>query len=471
MRGPWDRMNNNQPFAIDSTKPLGAGFYPEENFDASKFKFYLAAHEDQRPALLSPVTVIKEPNQTFPAVFQAVPYSEEYGEWLEPASEMLEEAANLTDDTNLQTFLQSRSKALLSNSYSESDRDWLQVDSRVQIAIGPQEIDEDELFGLKRSLGAFVYIVDQEFRFKALSKYRSSLYNPEDLNLELENFLQELPALEENLPIPENLKNKDLPKKNEINIAELVYASGSARKAIQAMAFDLPKDESLKKEFGTRKVLLRNVIEAKYDEIVSKVAEKVMKQKQLNQGMLDADAFFLYLLYKEISHSLGPVFVGNDESRGEIRKVLGSSYEALEEAKTDVMSIFNLLQKFKTGQWQPQYNNNVLFTYISSLLGNVRFGSNSPQAKAAAVQLNKYLEQGSVVLLPEGRYQVNFRKLEFSLNPLIKEFVTLLHSGRKEDVEKMLDAYSTLKPPMEAVLNGLEDVPIDIKPIYESNSS
>jgi len=201
---------------------------------------------------------------------------------------------------------------------------------------------------------------------------------------------------------------------------------------------------------------------------VSKVAEKVMKQKQLNQGMLDADAFFLYLLYKEMSHSLGPVFVGNDESRGEIRKVLGSSYQALEAAKTDVMSVFNLLQKFKTGEWQPQFNNKVLFTYISSLLGNVRFGSNSPQAKAAAVQLNKYLEQGSIVLLPEGRYQVNFRKLEFSLNPLIKEFVTLLHSGRKEDVEEMLNKYSALKPPMEAVLKGLEEVPIDIKPIYES---
>jgi len=415
--------------------------------------------------------VIKEPNQTFPAVFQAVPFSEEYAEWLEPASEMLEEAANLTAETNLRTFLQSRSKALLSNSYSESDRDWLQVDSRVQIAIGPQEIDEDELFGLKRSLGAFVYIVDQEFRFKALSKYRSGLYNPEDLTFELENFLQELPTLEQNLPIPENLKNKNLPKKNEINIAELVYASGGARKAIQTMAFYLPKDESLKKEFGTRKVLLRNVIDAKYDAIVSKVAEKVMKQKQLNQGMLDADAFFLYLLYKEMSHSLGPVFVGNDESRGEIRKVLGSSYQALEAAKTDVMSVFNLLQKFKTGEWQPQFNNKVLFTYISSLLGNVRFGSNSPQAKAAAVQLNKYLEQGSIVLLPEGRYQVNFRKLEFSLNPLIKEFVTLLHSGRKEDVEEMLNKYSALKPPMEAVLKGLEEVPIDIKPIYESFSS
>merc|ERR1712157_441711 len=261
MKGPWDRTDENKPFAIDRQKPDGAGFYSED-LSYKEFKVWMQLHPDQRQALESPVTIVKR----------------------------IEQAAK---------YLRARAQAFMDNEYGESDRLWLDVDSRVQIAIGPYEVKEDSLAGLKAAFEAFVYVSDQKFEFTS-NRLRSLLPESQDA---LESSWANTAELEKNLPIPEELKNQEVLTRQltgvrpTIHIGELLFASGDA--------------------------------------MLAPMAVKIMKEKQI--PLLSNDAFFLNILYNQISRSLGPKYVGNDESKGEISKVLGSSAAAIEEAKADVM--------------------------------------------------------------------------------------------------------------------------------------
>jgi len=476
MKGPWDRTDQNKPFAIDRQKPEGAGFY-SEGLSYKEFKVWMQLHPDQRQALESPVTVVKKVEQAaqYPVPLEAVPYSEEYGEHLSGASKYLKEAADKTDNPSLAKFLRARAQAFLDNQYSESDRLWLDVDSRVQIAIGPYEVKEDSLAGLKAAFEAFVYVSDQKFEFTS-NKLRTLLPESQEA---LESSWANTAELERNLPIPDELRNQEILTRQltgvrpTIHIGELIFASGDAMKDVITFAFDLPKDNKVRNEKGSRKVIMRNVVFAKFDAILAPMAVKIMKEKQI--PLLDNDAFFLNILYNQISRSLGPKYVGNDESKGEISKVLGSAAAPLEEAKADVMGVWNMLYKFNNGDLPADLRNKVLFTYITSLLRSVRFGTESSQGLAAAVQLNQYLEENAIVQLDQkagkdqGKFQVNFKKLENSVKDRVEQYVTLQHSGDKEAVDKLLATYGVVSERMRATLAAVEDVPVDIRPIFQKD--
>jgi len=476
MKGPWDRTDENKPFAIDRQKPEGAGFYSED-LSYKEFKVWMQLHPDQRQALESPVTIVKRIEQAaqYPVPLEAVPYSEEYKDHLSKSADFLKEAADKTDNPSLAKFLRARAQAFMDNEYGESDRLWLDVDSRVQIAIGPYEVKEDSLAGLKAAFEAFVYVSDQKFEFTS-NRLRSLLPESQDA---LESSWANTAELEKNLPIPEELKNQEVLTRQltgvrpTIHIGELLFASGDAMKDVITFAFDLPKDNKVRNEKGSRKVIMRNVVFAKFDAILAPMAVKIMKEKQI--PLLSNDAFFLNILYNQISRSLGPKYVGNDESKGEISKVLGSSAAAIEEAKADVMGVWNMLYKFNNGDLPADLRNKVLFTYITSLLRSVRFGTDSSQGLAAAVQLNQYLEENAIIQLDQkagkdqGKFQVNFKKLENSVKDRVKEYVTMQHSGDKEAVEKLLAKYGVVSERMRSTLANVEDVPVDIRPIFQKD--
>merc|ERR1711892_1126478 len=388
MGGPWDRYNEDKPFAIDREKPAGGGFYPEDMTE-KQFQFYVASNPDKRESLESPLTVIQQETQAavYPVPLYGVPYSSAYEEWLQPAGLHLREAVNQTESQSFKKFLNSRSLAFETNDYSESDKDWLAVDARVQTAIGPYRVVDDTLKGLKKSFEAIVYILEQSFK----PQFRTLLPETETEYAEL------IPELESDLPVPEEVKNKE-PSKTNIQVAELVFASGDARKSPHPFSFSFPTNTSIVAEHGQRKIVLSNVIFAFYENILSKISTKIMKSKQLQ--FLDEDAFFMINLYKEISHSLGPVFVGNDQAKGTLEQVFGASHAPLEEAKAGVLGAYNLMKKIeKQPTFALDFKNKVLFTYITSLLQRVRAGTTHPQGKGAAIQLNRYLEDGSIVLL------------------------------------------------------------------------
>lgn len=444
MRGPWDRQDHHQPFAIDRARPPGAGFYPEDLTEEA-FRAYLEAHPAQAEALTSPFTVVHR-DAGDETRLVAVPYSEAYAEWLEPAARKLEEAATLTQSDSLATFLRSRAAGFRSDDYYQSDKDWMDLDSQVEITIGPYETYEDELMGLKTAFEAFVTVADPE----ASSR--------------LVKFKELLPAMEQNLPVPDEVKT-ERGAESPIRVVDLVFASGDARKSVQTIAFNLPNDERVRTEKGAKKVLLRNVIKTKFDAIMQPVGERVIAADQGH--LLDAEAFFQETLFHELSHSLGPAFVHNDPAKGEVKSALGASYSALEEGKADVMGAYNILFMIEQGHFPAAFRDRLLVTYFAGLFRSVRFGVAEAHGQGAALQINRFIQDGAVRFdEATARFSVELDALAASIEKLVHDMCMWQHQGDKAAVDAVLAELGVLTPPIAKALAKLSDIPVDIRPRY-----
>jgi len=441
MRGPWDRQDEHKAFAIEYERPKGGGSYPI-NITKEKFENYVVAHPEEKENLENLVTIVRKIDDKL----VANNYSYFFQEYLKAAHNHMIAAASVTENESLKTFLKSRAQAFLSNDYFQSEKDWMDLDSKIEITIGPYETYEDKLMALKAFFQSYVTVTDPEESEK-LSKYKSML-----------------PEMEQNLPIPDAMKTKR-GSASPIRVVDLVYASGDARKAGPFVAFNLPNDERVRKEKGAKKVLMKNNIIIKFNTILKPVASRLMKEKQLT--FLNKDAYFTFILFHELSHSLGPAFVGNDEINGEVREALGASYAPLEEAKANVIGIHNIMFMIQKGELPEDFRNKVLFTYVATLFRTLRLGLAKAHAKGSALELNTYLREGAVVFLPDaGRYQVNFKKLEESIKQLVKNICTWQHNGDKKVVDEMFEEFSMLDENTVASLDSLQDIPIDLRPCY-----
>jgi Peptidase family M49 len=441
MRGPWDRQDHFKPFATDQVRPAGAGFYPED-LTADAFKAYVAAHPDKKEALESLTTVVVRDG----ADLKAVPYAQQYGDWLKPAATLLVEAAGTTQNKSLEKFLTSRAASFASDDYRQSDKDWMDLDSRVEPTIGPYETYEDDLLGLKASFEAYVTVSDPAASSK-LARYKKLL-----------------PDMERNLPIPAGAHGKrggDSP----IRVVDLVFTSGEARIGVQTIAFNLPNDEVVRKEKGAKKVLLRNLIETKFDRIMRPLAEKIIDPSQTS--LLSADAFFDETLFHELSHSLGPAFVKDSGDKKEVRVALESTFSAIEECKADVMGAYNLLYLIKRGELPKELHDQLLVSYFAGLFRSTRFGVAEAHGKGAALQINRFLEEGAAKLDPSTKkLTVDLAKLETSIGKLVHDLCVLQWNGDKAGADALLAKYGVASDTMTAVMTGLDAIPVDVKPIY-----
>jgi hypothetical protein len=444
MRGPWDRQDHFTPFAIDIPHPPGAGFYPRD-LTAEEFRAYVEANPAMRSSLESLFSIVgRDPSD--PTKLVATPYSQAFAQWLEPAAQKLEAAAALTENASLATFLSSRAAAFRSDDYYQSDKDWMDLDSRVEITIGPYETYEDELLGLKASFEAFVTVSDPEASAK-LAIYKDWL-----------------PKMEQHLPVPKAVKTKR-GAESPIRVVDLVFSSGDARKSVQTIAFNLPNDERVRAEKGAKKVMLRNSINAKYDVIMRPIAERIIDPEQL--PWLSQDAFFNEVLFHELSHSLGPAMVKIDGREVEVRVALGSSYSPLEEGKADVMGAWNILFMIDNKKFPKEFRNQLLLTYFAGLFRSVRFGVAEAHGKGAAFQINRFIEDGAATLdASTGLFRIDPKKLEKSIETLVHDVVMLQHEGDKVAVDAFLGKYAVMSPPMEQALAKLDGIPVDIRPIY-----
>jgi hypothetical protein len=440
MRGPWDRQDHFKPFAIDTPRPPGAGFYPED-LTADAFKAYVAAHPEQKDALESLNTIVVHVDGD---KLQAVPYSQAYAEFLKPAAALLVEAAGLTQNKSLKTFLTSRAAAFGNDDYRQSDKDWMDLDSRVEPTIGPYETYEDDLMGLKASFEAFVTVSDPAASTK-LARYKKLL-----------------PDMEGHLPIPAGAHGKrggDSP----IRVVDLVYTSGDARKSVQTIAFNLPNDEVVRKEKGAKKVLLRNLIETKFDRIMKPLGEKIIDPSQV--PLLSAEAFFDETLFHELSHSLGPAFV--KDSKTEVRVALESSFSAIEECKADVAGAWNILYLVQRKEMPKELHDQLLVSYFAGLFRSVRFGVAEAHGQAAAIQINRYLEDGAAKADPTThKLTVDLVKLEASIGKLVRDLCVLQWTGDKAGVAALIAKYGGMSDVMSAATAGLDGIPVDINPVY-----
>jgi hypothetical protein len=439
MRGPWDRQDHFKPFAVDRPHPPGAGFYPED-LTADAFKAYVVAHPDWKDGLESLTTVVVRDSEQL----KAVPSSKVYAEWLKPAAARLLEAAAATQNKSLAKFLTSRAAAFGTDEYRQSDKDWMDLDSRVELTIGPYETYDDDLLGQKASFEAYVTVSDPAASAK-LARYKRLL-----------------PDMEKNLPIPEGAHGKrggDSP----IRVVDLVFSSGEARESVQTIAFNLPNDEVVRKEKGAKKVLLRNLIETKFDRIMRPLAERLIDPSQL--GLLSSESFFDETLFHELSHSLGPAFVKDSEV--EVRASLQSSHSAIEECKADVMGAYNILYLIKRGDLPKDLHDKLLLSYFAGLFRSTRFGVAEAHGQGAALQINRFVEEGGARFDPSSkRYTVDLPKLEAAIGRLVHDLCVLQWNGDKAGADALLAKYGVMSDSMTAALGGLDGIPVDVKPIY-----
>merc|ERR1712029_85907 len=442
MRGPFDRQDHHKAFAVNVERPDGGGFYPA--YVTKKFwDSYLKKNPDDKDKLENLVTIVLDNGLE---KLTAQNYSTFFQEFLHPAHNYMLEASVLTDNPTLKTFLRSRATAFITNDYFQSDKDWMDLDSKIEVTIGPSETYEDKFLGLKASYEAFVTITDP-VESEKLTKFKSYL-----------------PDMEANLPIDDDMKT-DRGSESPIRVVDLVFASGEARRAVQTLAFNLPNDERVRKEKGAKKVMLKNQIANKFKKILTPIASTLMMEDQLPN--LDGEAFFNNVLFHELSHSLGPAFVNNDESKGTVAKALGASYSSLEEAKADVMGVYNILYMIKRGEMSEEMKAESLFTYISGLFRSIRFGVAESHGKGAALQLNTYLGDNAVILNAEkGKYQVDMESIETSITNLVRKICTLQHNGDKEVVDAEVAKLGVLDEVTTSNLQKLDGIPVDIRPCY-----
>ena len=435
--GPWDRRNHFEPFFGPWEHPDGANFYPLDLTEAEK-----ALIEDPDAGLNGLFTMVRRDDT---GALRAVPYSEYYKEELTAAAGLLREAAAATGNESLRAFLESRADAFLSDDYYESDMLWMDVDSRVEVTIGPYETYEDGIFGFKACFEAFVTVTD-----------------PEE-SARLDRFKAELPWLESMLPIPDEYKNPNRGSESPIRVVDEVFTGGDTRAGVQTLAFNLPNDERVREAKGSKKVMLRNMMDAKFAQILAPIADRVVVPDQ--QEALRSESFFLHTLLHEMSHGLGPGRIVIDGRDTEVRLELKDIYSTIEEAKADAMGEWAIFKLQEKGYFPESIRRQQAVTYLAGLFRSVRFGIGEAHGAANAIQFNYLVEKGAVKF-EDGRFRVDVKVFPGAVESLVREICLLEAQGDYAAGRIMVDKYAIMPDNLSQALRKLDDVPVDILPEY-----
>lgn len=437
MQGPWDRLDGDRPFVGTVEKPAGAGFYPED-LTREELEAWIAAHPADEAALRSDFTVVRRQGERL----VAVPFSEAYDEALDRAAAHLRTAASLAENASLRRFLETRAAAFESNDYVESDMAWMDLDAAVEPTIGPYETYEDKLMGYKASFEAYVAVA-LPAESRALARYK-----------------QRLPWLERNLPIPDEHKNFKRGTESPIRVVDVVYASGDANSGVKAIAYNLPNLETVREAKGSKKVLLRNIIRAKYDAMLVPIAERVLAPE--DAARVSFEAFFDEVLHHELAHGLGPGTITVDGRATDVRTELKDLYSTLEEAKADVMGVYDILALIEAGEMPAELRAALDPTYVAGLFRSARFGVHEAHGQGVISQFNYLMEKGALALDAEGRYATVPEKFPGALRDLLHEMLMLQARGDYAGTRAFLEKYGQPSPEMLAAIDRLKDLPVDL---------
>lgn len=444
-KGPWSQLDDHERF-IEGVppRPPAANFYPE---DITKDEFNtwlnsLAADEKERATGYF-YTIRRDSN----GKLKTVPYSEEYRELLEPAAKLLREAAALTSNATLKDFLNKRAAAFLSNDYYDSDVAWMDLDSPIDLTIGPYETYEDELFGYKAAFEAYVTLRDDAETAK-LKKFSA--------------YLQEL---EDNLPIDAKYRNPKLGAASPIRVVNEVFSSGEGNTGVQTAAFNLPNDERVVKEKGSKRIMLKNVQDAKFNKTLVPISRVVLTIAQ--QRNLSFDAFFTHILTHELMHGLGPHNITVNGEQTTVRKQLKELYSAIEEAKADITGLWALQYLIDKGVVPKSMQRTLYTTYLASMFRSVRFGINEAHGRGVAMQFNYLTDEGAIKYDESARkFSVDDAKIKDAVRKLTTELLTIEAEGSYDKARAMLVKYAVIRPAMKNAFDQLKDVPVDIEPIF-----
>ncbi len=448
MFGPFDRLEHNKPFMGTEKKPLGANFYPED-ISKDEFETWIKNHPEDEESFTSEFTVIRRKGNQL----VAIPYSEFYKEKLDKAASYLKEAAQFADNPSLKKYLLTRAAAFGSNDYYESDMAWMDLkDHTIEIVIGPYEVYEDELFNYKAAFESFLTIMDPE----------------ESKNLEV--FANYLVDIEKHLPIPDKYKNFDRGSESPIVVVQEIFAGGDNKAGVQTLAFNLPNDERVREAKGSKKVMLKNIHEAKFEKLLSPISEIVLDKDQL--PAVTFNAFFKHTLMHEMSHGVGPGNITIDGRETDVKKEIKENYSSLEECKADVLGMYNNIFMIGKGVFPKSFEKEIYVTFLAGIFRSIRFGITEAHGAGSAIIYNYLLEQGGYQYdSTTQRVRVNFEKVYSGIKDLANKILTIQAEGDYEGAKALITTYAVLSPSMAALRLKLSDLPVDIKPVFQIEKS
>ncbi|MCA1748892.1 MAG: hypothetical protein LC634_04960, partial [Sphingomonadales bacterium] len=376
------------------------------------------------------------------------PYSEVYAEWLEPAARAMERAADITSNESLARFLRLRAEAFRTNEYYESELAWMDIEGTpIEPVIGPYEVYTDRLMGQKTAFEAFITLQDPE------------------ASADLDRFKALLPVLEANLPVPERYRNANRPFESPILVADQVRGGGDNRAGVQTIAFNLPNDERVRELKGAKKVILANVLGAKYERILAPMAELILVPGQA--ALVSRKYMTMETLFHELSHSLGPGIINVDGRETTVNAELREVYSASEEAKADVMGVWSILYLMERGEMPAEEREELLSTYFAGIFRAVRFGIDEAHGRGAALQYSYLREKGAFAWDEAAqRYRVDYDAMEAGLTDLLAELVTRQGDGDYAGMRAFFERYARLDAEAESALDRASTLPTDIRPSY-----
>ena len=453
-KGPWSEIDEHKAFlpGVPAKKPAGANFYPEdmtkEEFEAWVKTLYPESKETAEGFF----TVIRRGANK---KLKMVPYSEEYKADLAKAAALLKQAAALTDNASLKKFLTTRAEAFLNNNYYESDMAWMDLDAPVDVTIGPYETYNDELFGYKAAFEAYINVRDEKESAKLA-------------------FLgQHLQEIENNLPEDPKYRVPKLGAASPIRVVNEVFAAGDGNHGVQTAAYNLPNDDKVVQQKGSKRVMLKNIQEAKFKSTLEPIS-KVVLQPAAQQD-LSFELFFTHIVAHELTHGLGPHQIKINGRDTNPRLELKELYSAVEEAKADVTGLFALqylMTQADKGAIQaplphgPDAERKLYTTYLASSFRTLRFGLQDSHAKGMAVQFNYFLDKGAFVANSDGTFSVDLSKIKDAVAGLDHDLLTLEATGDYNGTKKLMSEMMVLRPEVQKALERLKGVPTDIEPLF-----
>lgn len=442
--GPWSRLDEDKPFLPRvGAKPEAANFYPVDATRDEVNKWIESLPAAEHAAATGFFTTIR---RDLSGGLMLVPYSVEYQSELAHASRLLREAAEATTQPTLKAYLAKRAQAFLTNDYFESDAAWMDLDATIEPTIGPYEVYEDQWFNYKAAFEAFIGVTDAAESAK------------------LARFSAHLQELEDHLPIEARFRSPKLGGLSPIRVINLAFSSGDANRGIQTAAFNLPNDERVVAQKGSKRVMLKNMQEAKFEKVLVPIAQRALAPE--DRAHVQFEPFFTHILMHELMHGLGPQTIKVGDRETTVRKEMKEIGGTLEEAKADISGLWALQYLMDHGGLNPSQERAIYATFLASSFRTLRFGMTEAHAKGMALQLNWLLDEGGFVVNADGTFGVNASKVKAAVTSLTREIMTIQATGDYARAKALLERLVVLRPEVKRVLDDLKDLPVDIAPTF-----
>jgi len=432
--GPWDRLDGDKPFLKDvGEKPLGANFYPadmsREEFEAFDNKDKVGLYSLIRRDAAGKLTII--------------PFHQAYASELGQAAALLREAADYADNDAFRAYLKERADALVTDAYQASDFSWMDMkDNPVELVIGAIETYEDLLFGYRAAYESYVLIKDQAWSDR------------------LARFAAFLPELQKGLPVADLYKAEIPGTDSDLNAYEVVYYAGHSNAGSKTIAINLPNDEEVQLQKGTRRLQLKNAMKAKFDKILLPISDVLIAEDQRQH--VTFNAFFANTMFHEVAHGLG--IKQTLTGKGPVRTALKETASSFEEGKADILGLYMVEQLYKKGEITEGSMMDYYVTFMAGIFRSSRFGASSAHGRANMLRFNTFKEMGAFAQDDQGYYRIDAEKFGRAMDALGNQLLTIQGDGNYEKAKTLLAEKGIISDQLAQDLARLKqaNIPVDI---------